>query len=137
MQRNDNGIYVRIAELVSASCNVDMNDMLSGKKKLHLAQARWLYWHLCRFVTHDTYDRISELSRLDGTRFSPRAIGYGIATMTNMIDTDNDWRSRWQYLLSSIGLSDNRNTSKSSPQHKNKIVLQVPKNIQVEIKEIE
>lgn len=84
-----------LASFVSAICDVDYADMLSASNATHIAQARWLYWMALRYMTHDTYQRISERTQFDGHKFAPEGIGVGITKITNIIEEDETWKRRW------------------------------------------
>lgn len=123
-----------LASFVASICGIDLAEMLSSSEKLHLAQSRWLYWYALRYMTHDTYERISERTMLGGCRFSPRAVGFGITKMGRMIDSEDVWKGRWMVIKRMIKLSQDpmsyyENDFSNPMPEKYKLMLRVPKSI--------
>lgn len=131
LRRMDYDTQDMVSSFVASICNVDVADMLSSSNNLHLAQSRSLYWYAMRYLTKDTYQRISERSKLDGHAFSPESIAISIPKMTELIENDSVWKRRWVIVRRMLNLlQDPQNYNVSdftnpSPQ-KYKILLQVP-----------
>jgi len=127
-----------LAWFVADLCDVDVSDMLSSIDKVTFSQARWLFWYTYRYLTKESFARISERTTFDGHSFAWRSIASGITNMSVMIETDNIWRKRWaitKRFINAKNESDNEfiNKTSSTPV---KVTLTAPKGTKIELKEI-
>lgn len=135
---------VLVGSFVASICGVDYSDLFVENKKQHQTHARWLYWHALRYMTGETYERISVRTYFDGCKFSSQNIGIGISKMTKMIGMEKEWRKRWMLVKHLIDLREDphgyhQNDFTNPMPQKYKLSLRVPKelkdNIEIEIKE--
>lgn len=133
-----------LSSFVAAICDVDECDMLSSNDNAYISQTRRFYWYALRYMTHDTYQRISERTVLSGCRFTKDGIRKGIEMMSSMIESDPLWTGRWIITKKMIKLLQDPHSyqindfSAPMPQ-KYKLSLSIPKewkeNVEIEIKE--
>lgn len=116
---------------VAAICNVDPIDMLSVNDKVHISQCRWLLWYAHRYMTHDSYEKISEKTSIEGHRFKTRSIAAGIEKMSKMIAEDKNWEKKWNIIRHIIRLWKNDDLTK---EKKNQVIIIAPNNIEIKIK---
>lgn len=133
-----------IASFVASLCDVDVADMLSVSNDRYISMSRALYWYALRYYTHDSYQRISERTKIDGHCFNKDGIGIAITKISSVLETDALWRKRWIMIRRMIRLlcdaHDYPLSDFANPMpQKYKIYLQVPKgdkdNFEVEITE--
>lgn len=134
---------VMVASFIAAICDVDYADLFAENKRQTTTHARWLYWYALRYMTHETYERISVRTYFDGCKFTSQNVGIGISKMMRMIGQEPEWRKRWKLVKHLIDLKEDPNSyhqndfTNPSPQ-KYKLSLNVPKeiknNIEIEIK---
>lgn len=120
----DNLIY-----FVSAICDIDPYDMLSINDKIHVSQSRWLLWYAWRYMTHESYEKISERAYIEGHKFKTRSVAAGIEKMSKIIEQETIWAKRWAIIKHIIKMWK----SKTEDNDKKEIVVCVPKNINVKI----
>lgn len=84
-----------LASFVASICDVDVADMLSASDNAYVSQVRWLYWYALRYMTQDSYQRISERTMLGGCKFTKDGIRKGCEKMNVLIETDDAWLKRW------------------------------------------
>lgn len=133
----DNINIVRV--FVANLCGVDSADIISITDAPHIFQARWLYWYALRYMTHDTYERISDITKIDGHRFTLRTVAKGVEQMDNLIEVDSIWRVRWKKtkdFIRELQSGEEKNVGLITQKHK--ITISVPNeiknNIEIEIK---
>lgn len=122
-----------LAETVASLCNVDKSAMLGESDKTYLSQARWLFWYSYRYMTGETFEKISILTADDESgarKFTTTAIGAGCNKMSALIATDSLWRKRWEVVKKIIKLRENP----LAPKEDNTIVINVPKDLRDKIK---
>lgn len=133
-----------LAGFVAAICDVDECDMLSSNDNAYVSQVRRFYWFALRYMTHDTYQRISERTALSGCRFTKDGIRKGIEAMGAIIENEPVWTGRWVVTKKMIKLMQDPhsyqiNDFSATMPRKYKLTLCVPKeykeNVEVEIKE--
>ena len=92
-----------IADCVAALCGVSKDGMLSNTQTLHYVRARYLYWYACRYMTNESYEKISMMSmRNNGCKHTASAISSGIKKMSSMIEDEPLWNKRWLAIKSVI-----------------------------------
>lgn len=137
----DNINIVRV--FVANLCGVDSADMIYNTEEMHLVQARWLYWYSLRYMTQETFARISEITQLDGHRVVWRTIAKAVVVMGNLIETDSIWKARWKRINNFIRELQQQEKEKEEEKtkkinQKHKITISVPdeikNNIEIEIK---
>lgn len=117
-----------LAETVAALCNVDKDAMLGGSDKSYLSQARWLFWYAYRYMTGETFEKLSILTMKannNARRFSTTAIGAGYNKMSALIQSDPLWEKRWSIIKRIIKLRENPNEKKVD----NTITINIPKHL--------
>lgn len=133
-----------LAHFVANICNVDYTDLFVDSKEQYKTHARWLYWFAMRFMTGETYDRISNRTYFDGNKFTSQNVGIGISKMTKMVGMEQSWRNKWKVIKHFIKLREDPHSYHindfSNPMPtKYKLSLNVPKgmknNLEIEIKE--
>lgn len=139
LRRYDYNAQTMLASFVASICDVDIADMLTSSGNTYITQCRALFWYAYRYMTHETHERISERTVLDGCRFTAETVRLSCSKIYTLIEENDMWRGRWLVTKRMIRLwqdphdyyeSDNVNPM---PQ-KYKIFLRVPKNAEVEIK---
>lgn len=130
----DEQIKILINE-VSRLCDVPPNAILSKKNKRHFCTfPRWLLWFSIKNLTHFDNNTIGRLSStLTGETFGSHNVQYGIKKMAYMVDNDCIWAKRWGAIKSTI--KEMKKDSMQQELKTQKILLVIPKGIEVEIKE--
>ena len=138
LQRYDYNMQNMLASFVASICDVDVADMLASTDKMHVSQSRWLYWYAYRYMSHETYERISARTAIDGCRFTKDGIRKGIEKMNELINTENVWMGRWMAIKRMIKLKANphdyyeNDFSNPMPQ-KYKLLMQIPRELKDKI----
>lgn len=117
-----------LARFVASLCDIEVEEMLSNLKSNYCSQARWLYWYALRYMTNETYDKISERTIYNGHVFTMRAVAQGIEKMGRMVYDNGIWRKRWTILKRIIKMhnEDNKNNVV-------KVLITKPRGVQVEV----
>lgn len=115
---------------VSALCNIQPVDILSVSDKIHVSQARWLLWYAYRYMTHESYERISDYMCIEGHRFNTRSVAAGIEKMAKLIEQETLWGKRWHIIKSIIKIWKNNKTT----EIKKDVVITIPKDSDINIK---
>ena len=126
----DNDKMVLLQRVVAWICDVNVADMLSSSHKSPASQARWLFWNAYRFMTGDTFERISQKTQFDGHRFELRAVANGIEKISKLIERDRLWEQRWIDVKRIIKIINGTQRE----EKKYKVTLSVPHEIEVQIK---
>lgn len=133
----DNINIVRV--FVANLCGVDSADMIYNTEDTHLVQARWLYWYSLRYMTQETFARISEITQLDGHRVVLRTVVYGVEQMSHLIEVDSIWKARWKKVKNFIRElqqqeeEENKEEQTEQINQKHKITISVPDEIKNKI----
>ena len=134
---------VMLASFIASICDVDYADLFTEVKRQENTHARWLYWYALRYMTSDTYEKISARTYFDGCRFGGQTVGVGISKMARMISTEPKWNKCWKLVKHMIDLhvdphSYHQNDFTNPLPQKYKVSLRVPRElkdkIEVEIK---
>lgn len=125
-----------LANVVASICGVDVNDMLTNTRHLHMSQSRWLYWYAYRYMTNESYDSISEKSKMY-RRFAASCVGDSIAKMSMMIHDNGIWSKRWKMIKGIIKgfLDENGNVCVELPQVVT-IEVKAPKGVEVKLSKV-
>ena len=123
-------IRVHLADFVASICNVDIERMFSTCNDLDVAQARWLFWYAYRYMTNETYEKISKLSEsMYKRKFTKTCVASSVNKMYAMIEQQPIWRKRWTIVKRIIKL---QNEIVFEPQIP--ITITIPKNVELTIK---
>ena len=126
--RGHEGIIVNyMADLVAATCGVDKEMMLNDCDKIYMAQARWLYWYVIRYMTNDTYEKIAERTALLGHSYASSSIGLCINKMSQLIETNPLWQHRWGVVKSIARVWMDSKNSSSQRRQEIKITVHSPR----------
>lgn len=87
-----------LARFVASLCDISVEDMMSNMKSNYCSQARWLHWYALRYMTNETYEKISARTVYNGHKFTLRGVALGIEKMGKMIDANTVWKKRWTIL---------------------------------------
>ena len=129
LRRCDRDVQDFIADCCAALCDVSVDDMLSDTDIIYIAHARWLYWYAYRYMTNESYEKIS-ISTARSHTFALRTIQSGVNKMSMMIANEALWKKRWTVVKHIIKLRENEEEVKrDSP-----IVINVPKELKEKIK---
>lgn len=132
----DGSIQEYIADTIASLCGVNKNEMFKATDIVYFAHARWLYWYSYRYLTNESYDKISIQSFHGEHKFAQRTIQNGVNKMAMMIEKEPIWKKRWAIVKRIIKLKDE---STSMDFTDSTIVIQVPRGmkekIKIEIKE--
>lgn len=139
LRKYDYNAQDMLSSFVASVCDIDIADMLTTGNQPYAAQARWLFWNAYRYMTHETYERISERTILDGCKFTSESVRTGIFKIQQLIEEDDTWKGRWLIIKRMIKLwrnpHDYYDSDNSNPMPmKYKVTMRVPQNIEVEIK---
>lgn len=119
-----------LARFVSSLCDVEIERMLSDDNHLDVAQARWLFWYAYRYMTNETYEKISKLSEsMYKRKFTKTCVASSVNKMYTMIEQQPIWRKRWTIVKRIIKL---QNEIVFEPQIP--ITITIPKNVELTIK---
>lgn len=136
IRKHEIDIREYIADIIASLCDVDKYEMLSKNDTIFLVHARWLYWYAYRYMTNESYGKMSANTRREGHPFTLHAIQAGVNKMGVMIEREPLWVKRWTILKRIIKLRDAGNEEKKEDTT---IVIQVPEalkdNINIKIKE--
>lgn len=113
-----------IAECVASLCDVNVEDMLSNTNVIFLVHARWLYWYAYRYMTNESFDKMSHRLKTDSKTFGARSIQKAVTKMSMLIASEPIWSKRWAVVKRIIKLRNN-----SDKKTDNTIVVQVPKEL--------
>jgi len=128
LKKHNKDVKDFLADCVASVCGVSTDDMMSNSNVLHIAHARWLYWYAYRYMTNETFDKISQQTKTETKKFVGRAIQHGATKMSMMIDGEPLWTKRWNTIKRIIKLRD-----KEDKKLDNNIIIQVPKDIKDKI----
>lgn len=123
-------IRVYLADFVASICNVDIERMFSNCNDLDVAQARWLFWYAYRYMTNETYEKISQLSEsMYKRKFTKTCVASGVNKMYNLIEEHPIWKKRWTIVKRIIKTHNAMVTEPNIP-----ITITIPKNVELTIK---
>lgn len=112
---------IYLADFVAEICGVTKEDMLSGSDETAFAHARWLYWYALKYMTGDSYKKLSENTTF-GHKFSSRAMQNASSKIWMMIANDGIWKNRWSVVKQVI----KQRFKDEDGAVDNTIVIQVP-----------
>lgn len=93
---HEDAVRSYLADFVANICNVSVDKMLSETSVAYMSQARAFYWYALRYMTNETYDKLSEYTvSHGGYRFTPNGIGQAINKMNALIEKEPIWKKRW------------------------------------------
>jgi len=117
-----------LADAVASLCGVSVNDMMSDSATQHFTHTRWLYWYAYRYMTGESFLKISTVLRDGWKRFTKYAVIKGVEKMSQMIESEQVWNKRWAVVKRIIKLREQGNEYID-----NTIVVQVPRDIKNKI----
>lgn len=92
---NDKEITAILTDKVSEICGISPDDIMVDTHAAHISHARWLFWYAYRYVTNESYLKMSETLKTPRKKFVGRAIQQGVTKMSMMIECEPVWRKRW------------------------------------------
>lgn len=130
LRESNCSIYRYLADIVASICDVDTQRMMCVKRSVRESQARWFYWYCRRYLTNDTYEGLSEISKRH-TFFSTPAIAYSVSKMSMMVSQEYVWQRRWNVMKRVIKAmkSDFSDTSTIT------LSVKTPKGVNVQLKQ--
>ena len=120
-----------LAAFVASLCDVDLNLMLSDTVASHITQARWLFWYSHRYMTNETYAKISERMKHFGLEVTSTGVGCAINKMAELIDKEPIWRKRWTIIKRIIKQYNDPSEKERSASVK--VVVLKPKWVDVDV----
>ena len=104
--------------------------MFSNCNDLDVAQARWLFWYAYRYMTNETYEKISKLSEsMYKRKFTKTCVASSVNKMYSLIEQQPIWRKRWTIVKRIIKLQNEMVFEPQIP-----ITITIPKNVELTIK---
>lgn len=131
LQKHDHDLTMLLATSVASVCNVEVQQMLSTQRKEPYVQARWLMFYALRYAYNCTYEYIAKMTAFKDCKYTYIAVSNGVEKMAAMIAYEPTWKRRWdiiKHLIKQVQGEEN-----VMPKNQ-KIVITVPKDIEVEIK---
>jgi chromosomal replication initiation ATPase DnaA len=118
-----------LANCVASLCNIEEKDLLADTNAAHISHARWLYWYAYRYLTNESYAKMSQQLKTDSRTFVGRAIQQGVTKMAMMISNEQVWNRRWNIIkrVIKIRYSDDE-------KEDNTITINIPKELRKKIK---
>lgn len=133
LRQHGKDVFKSIANFVASLCNVDCGRMLSFGNKSGTTQPRWLFWYAYRYMTNESYERISEVTNeIGGYMFTVPAVGQGVNKMAQMIESEPIWKKRWTIIR---GIIKGYYSERHDEEENRRITIRVPKGFNVELKE--
>ena len=129
LKKHEGDIRDYLSDCVAALCSVSTDEMFSDSDVSSFAHARWLYWYSCRYLTNESYDKISKNKSI-GHSFCLRTIQNGVNKMAMMIETEAIWKKRWSVIKKIIKMNDGDETTNIID---NVIVITIPKELNKKI----
>lgn len=115
-----------LADFVASICDVPVDSMFQNVDRVSVAQARWLFWYAYRYMTGDTYEKISIVTSRLGHKFTSQGVTHGVNKMAVIIEKEPIWRKRWTIIKHII---KEYNADLLKEDGKPKIVVRVPKEL--------
>ena len=131
LHKHDYDTTMMLATSVAAVCRVDVQDMLSTSHKVRYAYARWLFFYALHYAKQCSNAHVCEMLSAHGLSYQMENVRTGINRMGEMIDHDISWKNRWDVVKRIIKEIQGEEPAKLKKQ---KIVITVPKDVEVEIK---
>ena len=136
VRRHEIDIITYLADTVASLCNIDRKDMLKPTYEAHFAQPRWMFWYAYRYMTHETLEKVADMTeQCGGYRFTPNGIGQSVNKMAQMISSEPMWTKRWTIVKRIIKIRE----SVTEKKQEGTITIIVPKElkdiINIEVKE--
>lgn len=144
LRKYDYNSLTMLSSFVSSICDVETADLLTSSANIYISQCRALFWYAYRYMTQDSYERISNKTAIDGCRFSPDTVRKACEKMADLINVDPQWKGRWINVKRFIRLKEDPLSYQvpdnvSVMPQKYKLMLHVPREIkdqiEIEIKE--
>ena len=133
LQKHECDTTLMLTASVAALCNVDVEDMMKQGQKMTNAHARWLLYYALRYMKNCTNEYIANITAYNGVKHTDMAIRVGVNRMSEMISREPVWRNRWETLKHLIKQVQGEDVTRIAPR-KQKVVISVPRDIEVEIK---
>lgn len=118
-----------LSKLVASLCDIDEDTLFSKSDEQHIAHARWLYWYSYRYMTKESYIKMSIHTSRYGRNFSLRTIQHGVNQMSMMIEYEPIWKKRWILMRKVIKPDGEDGCDKDCT-----IVINVPKHMKDKVK---
>ena len=115
-------VQSKLADLTASICDVEKEKIFTDTDIIYIAHARWFYWFSYRYMTNESYEKISMQTINGGHTFNPRTVQSGVSKMTMMIAGEPLWAKRWLVIKNIIKTFNGNNIKKDEP-----LVIQIPK----------
>lgn len=127
----EGNICDHIVDFVSSLCCVTKEQMFSCSKKLDVSQARGLFFCALRYMTGNSYNKISRITgEMYGKKFTPEGVKSSVVKMSELIESNPIWNKRWSILK--LIIKSQKDDIKEPPIP---IVIKIPKNVIATIKQ--
>lgn len=93
---NEKEMISILTDNVSAICGIRSDELMIDTHAAHISHARWLFWYAYRYVTNESYLKMSEVLKTPHKKFVGRAIQQGVTKMSMMIECEPVWHKRWE-----------------------------------------
>ena len=97
LQIHNNNVIESLRDCVAWICDIPVEEM-EKSTSIYASQTRWLFWYAYRYVTNESYLKMSETLKTPRKKFVGRAIQQGVTKMSMMIECEPVWRKRWDYI---------------------------------------
>lgn len=124
LERVEGNTVSILAEYVAAICNISVTDLTSKEKASHIVHARWLFWYAYRYMTHESYPKMSKTVTDGSSFFTASALQLGVCRMSTMVANEPTWGKRWKAIKHFIKLR-----SQGEEKLDNTITINVPKHL--------
>lgn len=101
VRESELNVQDHLMKIVAKLCGISTDDLMNKTYDITCSHARWLFWYAHRYMTGDTYERISRITELHGRMYGASGIIKSVNKMSMLIDTGTIWTNRW-YLLKQI-----------------------------------
>lgn len=127
-----------LLHFVASICDVDAQDIFSVHDKIYISQVRWFFWHAYRYMTNETYEKISVITKKRfGYEVTPSGIGISINKMAGLISSESLWTKRWIVVRRIIKMHNETDISanKTDEAHRQlvKMIVTHPSNVELKI----
>lgn len=131
LRMHEQRIQDYLVDCVASICDIsDKYDMMTNISDMNTIHSRWLFWYAYRYMTKESFVRISEITQRYGRKFTEQSISNSVNKMGNLIANETIWTKRWVIIKKIIKLrSENVNDDDTI-----KVVVKHPKNVEVKLK---
>ena len=132
LKKHERRIPDYLADCVASICDVDKTKMMIEQKNANTTHARWLFWYAYRYMSHDAFIQIKEITKRYGKEYTEQSIALSVNKMRDMIANETIWTKRWLLIKRIIKLRDVDNTQANTNNNAD-VVVTYPKHIKVKL----